>query len=265
MVVFPSTVYKNAWKTFRLKSNENENKVTAEVILSFPYWRNRSDEEIRLLDVGCGDGLFLQSFIQKLCCNFRYKIGHVTILDPYVDWLEEATTTLRYLNECGTIPELYKIDTGIEENMPNILISHSVIFAIHVVYLFKEGVFQNLIQSLPPKIRLYAVMDAPESVFSMIWRKTQPSYLKTVEKAHEFISSLGDEYSVCQESVISIVDNPLLIEDAGIKNLILSMLSYSNYELLSNEDIEYINQKVKENSQGSDLRCKSICYEIFKR
>jgi hypothetical protein len=266
MPLFPSTVYTRAWKTFRLRSNEN--RVTTEAILSFPYLINKIHcEKIRLLDIGCGDGLLVQEFVHQLCRDFRTKIEHVTLLDPYVNWLEEAGATLSSLHESRTIPELYKVDTGIEENIPNLLVIHNVIFAVHLVYLLEDGVFTNLIQSLPHRVPLYVVMDAPDSVFSQIWEKTQPSYLNRVKKAHKFINSLKDDgqYSITQESVMSKVDNPLTIEDSGIKNMILSMLSYSDYETLSNQEMDYINEKVKENSQGDKLRCKSICYEIFKR
>jgi SAM-dependent methyltransferase len=265
MSSFPSTVYALAWKIFRNRSDENI--ATTEVILSFPYWKNKNgDEKIRLLDIGCGDGLLIQEFIQKLCGDVgSKKIEYVTILDPYVDWLREAEVTLSGLKKCKTIPDLRVIDQGIEKYLPNLLFSHNIIFAVHLVYLLEEGVFANLIQSLPSRVRLYAVMDAPTSVFSEIWRVTQPTYLERVRNAHKLIESLGNEYSVNEVPVTSKIDNPLRLADVGIKEMILSMLSYSNYAELSNEDIEYIDQKVTEHSQGSKLFCTSICYEIFKK
>jgi SAM-dependent methyltransferase len=265
MSSFPSTVYALAWKMFRKRSDENI--ATTEVILSFPYWKNEAkNEKIRLLDIGCGDGLLIQEFVQKLCGDVgSKKIEHVTILDPYVDWLREAETTLSGLETCKTIPDLRILNQGIEQYIPNLLLSHNIIFAVHLVYLLEEGIFANLIQSLPHKVRLYVVMDAPESVFSEIWEVTQPTYLARVRNAHELIESLGDEYSVSQAVVTSKIDNPLRLADVGIKGMILSMLSYSNYAELSNEDIEYIDQKVDKHSRGDKLFCKSICYEISKR
>jgi SAM-dependent methyltransferase len=259
--MFPTNVYTAAWKTFRQSSNENE--VTAETILSFQRWRNRNDG-ISILDIGCGDGLLIQEIVRQLCSKLGFKIKFVTLLDPYTDWLEEARVGLRPLKDCGDIPELYVINKGIEQNL-NLLTNHDVILAIHLVYLLEEGVFEHLLKSLKPTVRFYAVMDAPGSVFSEIWSKTKPNYLAKVEHAHELVKSLGADYTVNKKTVLSKVDNPLKMEDSGIKKMIFSMLSYSNYEDLSNEERDHISSEIDKQSNGNRVSCESICYEIFKK
>lgn len=263
--MFPTTAYPEAWKNFRRMSDEN--KVTAELITAFPFLKNsQTDRIIRILDIGCGDGLLIQQIIQKLCCDLGSSIETLTILDPYKDWLDEARNTLKVYEKCKTIPNLDLIHGKIEDHIPNLLCQHEVILAIHLVYLLDDGVFEKLVHSLPQNTtHLYVVMDAPGSVFSEIWKVTQPIYLDRVEKAHQFIKNLGFEYSVIEDSILSMVNNPLRIEDLGIRNSLLSMLSYSNYDDLSQEDIRHIKNEIDKNSTGHQLRCKSTCYEIFRK
>jgi SAM-dependent methyltransferase len=264
VVQFPSTVYKEAWKTFRARSDENE--VTSQKILEFPFWRSENiGKTIRLLDIGCGDGLIIQELIYKMSINLGVNFEILTLIDPYLDWLQEANKIAVTLRNSGIVKDIKAINLNIEDSLAEISKEYDIILAIHVVYFLEPQILRKILQDLPSNVYFYVVMDAPGSVFSEIWRVTKPEYLERVEEARKLIESLdSSRYKLRQSEIISSVPNPLEMADCPVKKMILSMLSYSNYECLEDSAIEHINSEVSRNSWDGKLRCKSTCYEILK-
>ena len=252
---FPSSVYESSWKLFRRLSNEN--RVTAEVIVSRSNWPR--DHSLRILDIGCGDGLLTREIVE----DTGQKIDLVTLLDPYIEWLSEAKKNLGDLTASGAIAEIEVKNRRIEDCLPGIYDGHTAILAVHVVYLMEKKAFPLMLDVLPREIPLYLVMDSPGSVFSRIWKHTQPMYLDRVESARHFVKSLENEpgWIVEKSTITSKIENPWELHD-HLRDAILSILSYTDYRSLGHDEIEIINREIKKSLVRGNLLCESDCYEI---
>lgn len=258
---FPSNAYETSWKMFRRLSDEN--KVTVERLLTRSHWPR--NEGLRILDIGCGDGLM----IRKLIEDAHNSVESVTLLDPYEEWLNEARRHIE--EECyNLVRDVRSIQGDIEENM-GLLQQHDVILAVHVVYLLEHETFRSLLTGLPVGVPFYVVMDDIDSVFSRIWSRIKDTYFERVKKAHALLEALQtpqiseeNRYHVSVCDITSRLPSPLLQKEK-IKESMISILSYTDYEDLNWEEIEHVQKEIGAKTVKHELLCDSKCYEIVRR
>lgn len=243
--------YVAAWRTFRGLSNEPG--ATAAHVMSRPSWP--SLEELRILDIGCGDGRMVEAFLLAA----HQKIRQVILLDPDADMLSEASSEVSRLG----------LDVEIETELGvadieglRLAVAADVALAIHVVYLLPLARFRKLIRNWPPPLPLYVVLDSPESVFSKLWTRTAPEFATRATQAHEFLASEELAGISVQKSTFGTrVANPLEL-GPGVRSRVLSLICYADFDELSCETRDYVEETVLSFLDGDRLTCSCTCYEI---
>lgn len=248
--------YMHSWKLFRVMSNEN--KVTADHLLSRPFWPR--NEDLVLVDVGCGDGRLTEQIV--LGHGRCRLVSEVRLLDPDPEFLAEAR---QHLTETGIVTNVNTFLGPAEDNLARHYSGSNVILAVHVVYLMQDGAFETMLDALPPGVPMYVVLDTPYSVFTTLWKNTAPKYYERSRKTHETIKHLAaDKYSTDYTTISSRIDNPLHIPHEIVRNSILSMLCYSEVGSMPAEQREWVETQVAAKAVGEHIRCESACYEITK-
>lgn len=249
---FPMTRerYLSTWKVFRSVSNENQ--ITAKHILSLDSWENVHS----ILDLGCGDGLITKSIVLES----ETDIEKVILLDPDKEMLDEA---YMHLTEINLVPEVNKVVSKFEEYLANNLITTDVVLAVHLVYLITPDSFRRLIESMPIGKKLILVLDDEGSVFTKLWQKTAPKYIERSNYVRQYLLSLPKNYQIQKSKITSKIINPLK-HRSEIKDSLLSLMSYSDFTLMSKDQKRFVEDCVAENIYGRFLECTSACFEILK-
>jgi hypothetical protein len=222
---WPMGSYKHSWKLFRRMSNENE--VTAEHLLSRPSWPRVAG--VVLVDVGCGDGLVTQQIVHLSDCS----VAEVRLLDPDATFLQEAK---QHIQETGIVTDVKTFLGPAELNLPEHYQGANVVLAVHVVYLMQDGAFESMLSTLPRRVPMYVVLDTPDSVFAKLWKETAPKYWQRSSNAHAILDRLSrGEYAVNYSTISSRLDSPLDHSQPAIRNSILSILCYADYDGMAEE------------------------------
>ena len=254
LIKFPSSSYPSSWRIFRTSSDENS--VTAQHLAVRPSWPKLNS--IKLLDIGAGDGLLANEIVKTV-----EEVDVLTLIDPFQEWLSLAAINLKPLLDAKIIDSFHTIDKSIQESLSEVNGSYDVFLLVHVVYFLQQDTLREIIEALPKNKPLYVVLDEPNSVFSRIWAKTKPSYLDRAKKAHELINELPDSFRVERSNITSHLSDPLKRKEK-VRDSLLSILSYSDFECLSNEEQDFVVQQVKNSCIGDRVHCESACYEILK-
>ena len=251
---WPMSSYLSAWRTFRALSDEPQR--TAEHVVAQPAWPTRSS--LRILDLGCGDGLMVQAFLLSL----GQTVARALLLDPDNELLGEAAARLGELALKAVIePRL----GGLEDQAAVLARQVDVGLAIHVVYLVEPEQFQQVVKRWPAGVPLYVVIDAPDSVFSKVWRYTAPEFAARTQAAHRYLSSGSDGQSVSvrQTRFSTRVANPFSLSEEVAEH-VFSLISYAEFSKLSAENRERTQQIIREHADGKQLVCTCSCYEIVR-
>jgi SAM-dependent methyltransferase len=251
---WPMVNYMPAWKTFRRESDEPE--ITAEHVIHQPGWPRK--EPLSILDIGCGDGRMIEAFLFTV----HQDIDKVVLLDPDEHMLHEARAEIESYN-LGTVvePRLGVADLGGTELAKCV----DVGLAIHVAYLLPPTSFQNLVRRWPCGKPLYVVLDSPGSVFTQLWERTAPEYAARSTSIHAFFAENASvDSSIAMTTFSTRVASPFLLADK-ISRLVLSLLSYRQYDELTPDLRQHVDDTVQAHIEGDKLVCKCSCYEILKK
>ena len=249
---WPMASYMEAWKTFRSRSNENEE--TAAHILDCENWPRHDD--LVILDIGCGDGLLLKQLI--LQC--RTAIWEVRLLDPDHDLIQLAKGNLEGLGDVMVTA----IDGFAEDHFPGVAIDCHAVLAVHVAYLMPEEAFERMMTSLPQEVPMYVVVDSPGSVFQRLWPVTAPKYAARVANVHGLMQRLSNAgFSVRCTTVTSQTEFPLSAFER-VNEAVISLLCYHNIRDLTAQQRKEVHTVLDRSVIGGRLRCQSSCYEVIR-
>lgn len=250
---WPSEVYLEAWKTFRAISDENA--VMAAQIVGQPSWP--TSDGLTLCDIGCGDG----ELMKQIVVHSASPIAEVRLIDPDEELLNEA---VRVVSETGLVKNVTRTLASAETTFPSCAERSDAVLLVHVVYLMKNGAFRDMLQACAPNAPLFVVMDAPDSVFTQLWRETAPKYHRRSTKAHETIAQLPREsYDVTASRFSSLIPDPRA-QRADLKTALLSILCYTDARRLATDDalMASIDAILSRHESGDKIRCDLVCYAI---
>jgi len=251
---WPMANYIEAWKAFRCQGNEPE--ATASHILAQPLWPKHGD--LRILDIGCGDGHMLEAFLLKL----GSMISKVYLLDPEEWILSEAVKQIE-----GILPN-FKIFTQVgtaDEEGLDFTRHVDVGLAIHIVYLMSHSRFRRLINHWHSRIPLFVVLDAPDSVFSQLWNMTAQDYAVRSAKVHNYFENeKNSQLTIQRTDFFTHVTNPFTLSSPR-KELVLSLLCYCRYEDLSEDVKKKVYRVITDHSEAEIIKCNCSCYEMIRR
>jgi SAM-dependent methyltransferase len=246
--------YMSAWKTFRRLGNEPE--ATAEHVLSLPRWPG--NKNLRILDVGCGDGRMVEAFLLKA----RQSIGKVTILDPDRLLLDEAAHEIRSL---GLDVDVLEVAGVADRQALELAADHDVALAIHLVYLLAHNRFRALVDHWPPGVPLYVVLDAPDSVFTELWSETAPDYALRSRRVHEYLSGEANgRLDVRRTDFTTRVANPFGLPEP-VRDLVLSLLCYCDFAEFSDTRRAKVESVISSHVERGQVTCSCTCYEIQRK
>lgn len=248
---YPMGSYIPSWKIFRAFSKEND--IIANTIKDTPTWKKSLGSNI--VDIGTGDGLVLKKLLLDA------NIQRTTIVEPNKKLLEEAKNNLRKIEQLKTINcYLQSVD------YPKLYCGNELSLLIHVLYLLEEGSLTKFISKIPAGSRVIIITDERESLFKECWNLTAEKFAKRSSKIHTEIERLeknGDVY-VTRTSFKTYLRNPFLINRKDLKESLLSMITYSEFDTLPTDTKIDINEIFASFSISDIVQCDSICYEIEK-
>lgn len=250
---WPSEVYLEAWKTFRAISNENA--VMAAQLVGQRAWPKSSG--LTLCDIGCGDG----ELMKQIVVQSRSPIAEVRLIDPDEELLSEA---VRVVSETGLVKDVKQTLANAEDVFPACTERSDAVLLVHVVYLMRNGAFRGMLQAMAPQTPLFVVMDAPESVFTQLWKETAPKYHQRSTRAHETIAQLPrDTFAVQATPFSSLIPDPRA-QRLDLKTALLSILCYTDARRLANDGalMEKIDATLSAHASGDKIRCDLVCYAI---
>jgi len=248
--------YIRAWQLFRQLSDED--RKTAEMLLTRRHWPRRNG--VRIVDVGCGDGRILREVLTHVDSSHH----DIVLLDPDEELLAIADRSIRGLDDI-TVAHIETLNQSLEESLPGMCVGADVVLAVHVVYLLELDAVRKLVDAMPIGVPLYVVLDNPGSVFSTLWERFAPEFLRRVRNVHQFIAGLrGGNVEVDSCVVTSRLENPLQHSSEGIRSSLISMLCYSDSRDMALEELEAAKQTIRRFATGSVVICESTCYEIVR-
>ena len=254
-LTWPWSSFIPSWKVFRAISNENE--YIANHIISRDSWP-KSNSSVRILDLGCGDGLLIKQIVMS--CN--QNVSEVHLLDPDDYLLNEAEKNLKSLK---IVKNILKTLGYAEEFIDSISINKDVILAVHIVYFMHCNALKKIFFSIPRSIPIFVVIDDSTSIFTKIWKISTPKYFKRSIDSHKIIKNLPSKnFSVKKTTFLSYVPDPFFFRDE-IRNQLISMLAYADFDKLLKDKKDKICRIIKENENSKKVVCRNICYEIIKK
>jgi hypothetical protein len=245
--------YLSVWKNFRSLSDEND--ATACHLLTRPLWPRQ--RRLAICDLGCGDGRLLKTVILQSSTG----ISTARLVDPDQELLREAE---RCVAETNLVQRVELIPGTAEELFPQCAEGCDLVLLVHVVYLMRNGCLKDLLRRCPLDIPVYIILDAPDSVFTQLWRNTAPKYHTRALRGHESIQTLPkDRYLVNQSAITSKIRNPMHIDRPELRTAILSMLCYADLlKDASGRINSYVEDTLNTHTAGDFVLCESTCYEI---
>ncbi|MCU7838872.1 MAG: class I SAM-dependent methyltransferase [Candidatus Thiodiazotropha sp. (ex Troendleina suluensis)] len=251
---FPSDVYIDSWKAFRCESDEDDRVAT--YILDSQFWPSKSD--IRILDVGCGDGRIINRLMSY--CD----LGSVVLVDPDQQLLADAKVLVTGKGK-GAHVEAVNSVIG-KDLLEEVGVDHDVIIIVHMLYLIKDKEeFLGFLDALPGGSRVFVVIDLEKSIFSTLWKVTAPKYYNRVVEYHEVINDLNSElYSVTFGEITSSIPNPLALS-LVVSERVVSHMGYFNFADQEYHMRENVKDILRKSLRGDRIYCYSACYHIEKR
>jgi len=248
--------YLSAWKTFRHLGNEPA--ATAEHVISQPRWPSK--DNLRILDVGCGDGQMAQAFLLKMLKS--QTVAEVVLLDPEEGMLSEAASLIRGAGFRGDI----RRELGLADKEALKLAKEiDVGLAIHVVYLLPHNRFRTFVNRWPVGIPLYVVLDAPDSVFSEIWPQTAVDYATRSRRVHEYLSGEANGgLKVHRTDFTTRMSDPFDLAPP-VRDLALSLLCYGDYDEVPDGKKPIVRDAILKHKEDGFVRCACSCYELLRR
>jgi SAM-dependent methyltransferase len=245
--------YLAAWKTFRRLGNEPQ--ATAAHVLARARWP--AEDDVRVLDIGCGDGRMLEAFLLQA----GRRIATATLLDPDPTLLDEAA---RELGGLGLSVEV-RAEVGVADRQGlELAENHDVGLGIHLVYLMAHNRFRALVNHWPVDKPLYIVLDAPDSVFTELWSETAPDFALRAKQVHRYLSGEANgKLSVTRSDFITRVANPFDLP-APIRNLVLSLLCYCDFDELGETGQEKVEAVINSHTRDGHVECACACYELVR-
>lgn len=245
--------YLKAWKLFR--DNADENEVTARSLLKRPSWPRKDGLDV--CDLGCGDGRLIGELLAH-CSDVR----KVRLVDPDNDLLTEAEALIEH-----RFPDRQIIASlnSVREGWPKCAGDADVILGVHLVYLLDGEELESLIHNRPKTAVSYVVLDAPDSVFTELWKWTADKYYRRAKLAHtELCKYLGLSGPPRDTPIRSRILKSLFAEHE-LSDWLLSILCYRNILTDVPSDLR---TKVREivdrhtDKSGEFVECESVCYEL---
>lgn len=249
---YPMGSYIPSWKVFRVFTNEN--RILADQIVDTNAWNSKPR---RILDIGSGDGLVLRNVL----VNSNHKVDEIHLVEPNGDLLHESRGILNSLDfKC----ELASYETDILKCL-EVLVSVDIVLISHVLYLLPEDSLQKILDHIPPDIPLIIITDDKNSLFPSCWKITAPKFHSRSLHIHNVINDLSSNFEVKSSKFQTYLQQPKSIKNVELRDKILSMISYSEYEILEKSDKIKIETTISKYTVKYLSFCNSIRYEIIKR
>lgn len=249
---FPLPAYVAAWKIFRSVSNEDEQTAhhIAEAI------NGQCRDECNLLDVGPGDGRVLL----RILLSLKRAPSKLTFVEPDKGFFDETRRAIGFFDFAKTMnpKQSYLSDLSDSE-----IAGHDVAILSHSAYFLEWGDIERLI-SLLPKKPIYIVFDSEESIFSRLWAKTAPDYLDRINDHRSKLISLRPACGVKRVGITARVRNPLDLRE-DIRDMLLSLLCYSDVRDMSYELYEWVRNEIEGAVTNGKLTCHSDCFVVISK
>ena len=198
----------------------------------------------------------LAAFIQRLP-----SVSRVVLLDPEDGVLSEAAREIGALESRAEV--LTHIGSADEEAIV-LAREADVGLAVHVVYLLPHARFRSFVQHWPPDVPLYVVLDSPNSVFSALWKHTAQDFAARSARVHEYLAGEANHGLLIRRTEFATrVANPFELE-ATIRNLVLSLLCYCDYDDLPQGKKVEVEQVIRQHAEGNEVACACTCYELLR-
>jgi len=246
----PLPDYIEAWKIFRLASNENE--VFGTYLAS--KFNKAAGSDFSVLDIGTGDGKLLQNALFRC----KSKPTKVTVIEPDQEFLGECQ---RNLSISSLSEDIEFVPSKLSEVDASKLTGHSFVIAAHVLYLIDWSEFRPLVEDLTDGTTILIIADSDDSIFSKIWRKTAPQHY---DRLQETLSNLRKHYAHLIKSETpkssKLIDPGYFRDD--IRDMILSLLSYTDVRDKDSETYDWVQKKVAEHVDNGRISCDCQCIEL---
>lgn len=250
-VAFPMPAYIAAWKTYRTLSNEDD-VIAKKVAHSVSITDTRS----KILDIGPGDGRVLVRTLIRL--NATPDI--VSFVEPNLNFCGETSRVIDYPDFAKSIRP---INSTLAQCNTALIFSHDIILCTHALYFLSHFELDVLFDAVRNGANLYIVVDHPDSIFSLLWKKTAPTFYERVRNHLDRIEKLKVEsdMSVSQSEITAVISDPNTLRHE-IKNLVVSMLCYAEIDDLTTEELEYVNDVLITKTHAGEIECTSLFFEI---
>lgn len=198
--------------------------------------------------------------LEALLLKVPQPVSRVTLLDPDERLLGEAETELKSL---GLSTEIVSVVGVAELDAVRLANEADVGLGIHLVYLMENGQFRNFVEGWPSGVPLYVVLDAPNSVFTTLWKQTAPEFANRAEEVHSYFSRSRSFSAVNRTEFATRVANPYALSE-NVRDLVLSLLCYCDYSNLSSGQRESVRETLSSYVDGEEVKCTCTCYEVLK-
>lgn len=253
--------YIAAWKLFR--SFSNEDRIIARALIEaigahFPMVAAGTLAGLRLFDVGPGDGRVLFETLIKL----PSRPTRVDFAEPNPEFYAEVERNIGYYDFAD---ELVKHNQKLGEVDQQVVGSADVILCTHAAYFLTPGELEKLIDSVRPGSLLLILMDDPTSIFSTLWKYTNPHFHQVAEGHRKTLDGLaaGNDLGIFVRTttVKTEVIHPSLVR-ADLASMLKSFMSYTEYDDLTLEDCAVVDQLIDQARVEGHVPCRSTLYEV---
>jgi len=253
---YPMGSYIPSWKIFRAFTNENQ--LISKHILSTKSWKKTKPS--RILDIGTGDGLVLKAII----AGSLHPFSKVRVVEPNPILFRQAQQNL-------SSSKLYFTFEGLEDDVmevtEKVFQDIDLVLITHVLYLLQKNEMKKLLSLLPNDVPVVIVTDTKKSLFPDCWSETALKFFQRSQFIHKVINQLqqNGNYDIKTSTFRTFLQNPFLIDRDDLKERILSMVCYSEFNELKPSVQKNIKKIMSRYSVEELVYCNSTCYEITKK
>jgi phospholipid N-methyltransferase len=247
---YPMPNYVAAWKTYRTLSNEDD-----QIAKTISRMVSIDSDNFKILDIGPGDGRVLLRTIIRLN-RMPYEL---TFVEPNDKFVRETVRVTNYDKFAGKI---IPITRKLEECEKESIEGFDLVLCTHTAYFLNDNEIDILLGLVRKGSRLIVIFDHPDSIFSKLWQRTAPAFFQNTKKNRALLDTLDPtQFNVRKSEVSAEIGDPRVLRPE-IRDLVLSMLCYSDVEDMPAEELASVNFTISEAQRESVISCVSSVYDI---